>query len=141
VETRQRLKGLIDDRLGSDIQEQMEQIVGVATERKVATVARNAIKQWVDVDEGPAPFAFVGFTYDDYANYLRSQMRKGNGAPLRGKCYKNKRSNLNNLFQRFKYQPSLEFQEKVDAYLDGVVRVVAAAAQMVWAQLSRVNEK
>ncbi len=36
---------------------------------------------------------------------------------------------MNNLFKWLKYQPSLEFQEKVDAYLDGVVRVVAAAAQ------------
>ncbi|KAI2507760.1 hypothetical protein MHU86_6656 [Fragilaria crotonensis] len=128
VETRQRLKRLIDDRLAFNIQEQVEQIVGAATESKVTKAARNAIKLWLEIDEGPAPFAFAGFTYDDYANYLRSQMRRGNGAPLRGKCYKNKRSNLNNLFKRFKYQPSLEFQEKVDAYLDGVVRVVAAAA-------------
>ncbi len=65
----------------------MEQIVGVATKGKVATAARIAIKQWLDIDEGPAPFAFAGFRYDDYANYLRSQIRRGNGAPLRGKCY------------------------------------------------------
>lgn len=118
------MKQLIDDHLAFSIHEQVEQIVG-----KVTKAARNAIKLWLEIDEGPAPFAFAGFTYDDYANYLRSQMRRGNGAPLRGKRYKNKRSNLNNLFKRFKHQPSLEFQEKVDAYLDGLVCVVAAAAQ------------
>jgi hypothetical protein len=125
-ETKKRLKGLIDERLATEIE--LGTAIGATTEKKVTKAARDAIKNWLEIEEGPAPFDFVGFTYDDYSNYLRS-MRKGNGAPLRGKCYKNKRSNLNNLFKRYKYQPTLEFQEKVDAYLDGIVRIVAAAAQ------------
>jgi hypothetical protein len=129
TETKCRLKGLIDDRLLSDVEVAVEEIIGAKTVTKVAKATRAAIRQWLDVDDGPAPFAFAAFGYDDYSNYLRSQLRRSDGAPLRGKCYKNKRSNLNNLFKRFKYQPSIEFQEKVDAYLDGVVRIVASAAQ------------
>jgi SpoU rRNA methylase family enzyme len=36
---------------------------------------------------------------------------------------------LNNLFKKYKYQPTTNIQEKVGKCLDGVVRVVAAAAQ------------
>ena len=130
TETKCRLKGLIDDCLVLEIEVAVDAIVGVKTVSKVvAKATRAAIRQSLDVDDGPAPFAFADFGYDDYSNYLRSQLRRSDGAPLKGKCYKNKRSNLNNLFKRFKYQPTIEFQEKVDAYLDGVVRIVASAAQ------------
>ena len=130
TETKRRLKGLIDDRLVLDIELAVDSIVGAKTVPKVAKSTRASIRQWLEVDDGPAPFAFAGFGYDDYSNYLRSQLRRSDGAPLKqGKCYKNKRSNLNNLFERFKYQPTMEFQEKVDAYLDGDVRIVASAAQ------------
>ena len=123
------MKGLVDDRLVTDIKVAINKIVGARTVTKVSKATCTAIRKWLDVDDGPAPFAFAGFGYDDYSNYLRSQLRRSDGTPLKGKCYKNKRSNLNNLFKRFKYQPTMEFQEKVDAYLDGVVRIVASAAQ------------
>jgi hypothetical protein len=112
TDAKHRLKGLIDDRLLSDVEVAVDEILGAKTVTKVAKATRAAIRQWLDVDDGPAPFAFAGFGYDDYSNYLRSQLRRSDGAPLKGKCYKNKRSNSNNLFKRFKYQPSLEFQEK-----------------------------
>jgi hypothetical protein len=128
-EAKRRLKGLVDDRLVTDIEVAINKIVGARTVTKVSKATCTAIRKWLDVDDGPAPFAFAGFGYDDYSNYLRSQLRRSDGTPLKGKCYKNKRSNLNNLFKRFKYQPTMEFQEKVDAYLDGVVRIVASAAQ------------
>ncbi len=58
----------------------MEQIVGVATKGKVATAARNAIKQWLDIDEGPTPFAFAGlcklFTFSDTERKWCSAARK-----------------------------------------------------------------
>jgi hypothetical protein len=127
-ETRRRLKQLLDDRLLDKIDEEVHTIAGARTERKTVSAVRNAIKSWLQIEDGPAPFAFAGFSYDDYSNYLRVQLRH-DGLPLRGKCYKNKRSNLNNLFKRYKYQPTTDFQEKVGEYLDGVVRVVAAAAQ------------
>ena len=127
-ETKRRLKQLLDDRLLDKINEEVDKITGTKTQRKTDSAVRNAIKLWLQIEDGPAPFAFAGFSYDDYSNYLRVQLRH-DGLPLRGKCYKNKRSNLNNLFKRYKYQPTTEFQEKVGEYLDGIVRVVAAAAQ------------
>lgn len=127
-DTKLRLKSLLDDRLMDGIDARVKEIVGSQTEFKTIGAARAVIREWMEIEDGPPPFDFSGLSYDDYSNYLRVQLRK-DGAPLRGKCYKNKRSNLNNLFKRFKYQPTQEFQEKVNEYLDGVVRVVAAAAQ------------
>ena len=128
-ETKKRLKALIDERLLLQIGLQIDGIVGEKKESKKIKAVRAATKAWLDVEENPAPpFAFSGFTYDDYANYLRVQLKK-DGDPLKGKCYKNKRSNLNNLFKKYKHQPTPEFQDKVTEYMDGVVRLVAAAAQ------------
>jgi hypothetical protein len=107
------LKGLVDDCLVSDINVAVDKIVGVKTMTKVTKATCTAIRQWLDANDGPAPFDFAGFGYDDYSNYLCSQLRRSDGAPLKGKCYKNQRSNLNNLFKRFKHQPTIEFQEKL----------------------------
>jgi hypothetical protein len=128
METKSRLKALIDERLVLEIGILIDRIVGPKTDSKVMTAIRTVTKAWLDVEGNPAPFAFAGLSYDDYSNYLRVQLKK-DGVPLKGKCYKNKRSNLNNLFKRYKYHPTPEFQDKVDDYMDGVVRVVAAAAQ------------
>ena len=41
----------------------------------------------------------------------------------------NKHSILNNLFKHHKFRPSDEFVENVDKYMEGLVRIVAQAAQ------------
>ena len=128
VETKLRLKALIDEHLLYAINARIDRIVGPPTGSKVATAIGAVTKAWLDVEDSPAPFAFDGLSYDDYSNYIRVQLKR-DGVPLKGKCYKNKRSNLNNLFKRYKYQATPEFQEKVNDYMDGVVRVVASAAQ------------
>ncbi|KAI2513130.1 hypothetical protein MHU86_1168 [Fragilaria crotonensis] len=128
ADTKVRLKALIDKCLLMAIEIEIKKIVGLPTESRTTTAIRVATKAWLEDEQNPAPFTFAGFLYDDYSNYLRVQLKK-DGVPLKGKCYKNKRSSLNNLFKRYKYQASPEFEEKVNDYMDGVVRIVAAAAQ------------
>jgi hypothetical protein len=89
---------------------------------------RIIIRRWLDWEESPPPFKFEGLTYRDFTSYLSSNVRK-NGIPFKGKVYMNKRSILNNLFKRHKFKPNEIFLENVDRYMEGVVRVVAQAAQ------------
>ena len=114
-ETKKRLKALIDERLLLQIGLQIDGIVGQKTDSKKIKAVRAATKAWLDVEENPAPpFAFSGFTYDDYANYLWVQLKK-DGVPLKGKCYKNKRSNLNNLFKNTNTSQPPSFRIKLQS--------------------------
>ena len=108
---------LIEDTLSAQIQ------AGRTDKEK-----RIEIRKWLDWEESPPPFKFEEFTYRDFTSYLSSNVRK-NGIPFKGKVYMNKRSILNNLFKRHKFKPEATFLENVDKYMEGVVRVVAQAAQ------------
>ena len=93
-----------------------------------ATAARVCIREWLENTTSLPPFDLQGLQWRDYTTYLSSNL-KSNGVPLKGKVYMNKRSILNNLFKQHKFKPSEEFVENLDKYMEGVVRVVAQAAQ------------
>ncbi len=93
-----------------------------------ATAARVVIRKWLDDDACPSPIELEGLMFNNFTSYLSSNIKK-NGVPLKGKIYMNKRSILNNLFKRHKFRPSNEFVENLDKYMEGLVQVVAQAAQ------------
>lgn len=116
-ESKSRQASLIDNALSAELQ------AGSSDKEK-----RLIIRRWIDWEESPPPFNLQGLTYHDFTSYLSSNVRK-NGIPYKGKVYMNKRSILNNLFKRHKFKPDEIFLENVDKYMEGVVRVVAQAAQ------------
>ncbi|KAI2511612.1 hypothetical protein MHU86_2866 [Fragilaria crotonensis] len=118
-ENKARQALLIDDQLSAEVQSH----AGRSDREK-----RIVIRRWLDWEESPPPFKFDRFTYHDFTSYLSSNVRSY-GVPFKGKVYMNKRSILNNLFKRHKYKPDPIFLENVDKYIEGIVRVVAQAAQ------------
>ena len=119
-ENKARQALLIDNQLSAEL----KQVIAERHDRE----KRIIIRRWLDWEESPPPFKFDRFTYHDFTSYLSSNVRN-NGVPFKGKVYMNKRSILNNLFKRHKYKPDPSSHKNVDKYMEGIVRVVAQAAQ------------